>query len=240
MNNYFRRYFLNFLKSILWTLPFLSFLFGYLVMNFFLPVTSIKTPLIVGKSVVEALEVLSSVNLTMKIIDKNQDVALKEPVVIQQYPKAGVDIKSNKIINVIISEPKKPLLMPDFINNNQLDFINKLDNYKKVIIPVISPNIVTSGTIIAQFPEKNMPIESSFFIYMSVSEDLFIMPSMIGVSVFEIELFLNKNNIPYRLYEGKRKSHATFLETSKIIEQQPSTGFVFSLKNPPLVHLTVE
>jgi len=63
---------------------------------------------------------------------------------------------------------------------------------------------------------------------------------MVGESVFEVESLLNKNNIPYKLYEQKKKSHNTLLETSKIIEQQPAEGFLFSLKKPPFVHLTVE
>jgi len=228
------------IKKTLWITPFISFILGYMVMKVFIPEPILPVPSVIGKNIVDTIDILSHHNLSVKIISKKEDATIKEVKTIQQIPAAGTPVKPRQTIHLIISEPTKTLLMPTLMNMDEKTWSNSLHNYKKIIVPIIPRESHYISKCIAQLPEKNSCLESTCTLYVTAVEDTYIIPNFIDHSVFEVEDILKKNTISYTFYEESRRPHHSLLETARIVEQQPVAGTLFSIKNPPKLYLTIE
>ncbi len=232
------------IKKTLWIIPFVCCIFGYNLMKWYMPTTHITVPSVIGKNLVETIDLLSSHNLTVKIIDKKEDATTQEPKILQQTPAAGTHVKPHQTIHLIITQPPRQCTMPNLTNislDRALTMLSSYKNqYKKICIPILSTRILPLETCIAQLPEAAEPLENNYVLYTTTPEEYYIVPNFIERSFFEAENILKKNNLTYKTYEEGRKPHHSLLETATIIEQQPVHGTLFSLKNPPIFHLNIK
>ena len=78
----------------------------------------IEVPNVVGQSVYDAEDMLSDRSLKAVVVDSVYEPKAKPGSVLEQKPKAGEEVKSDRMIYLTINLKGKPLVMfPDVVNN---------------------------------------------------------------------------------------------------------------------------
>lgn len=83
----------------------------------------IETPLLIGKTIQEAMRITSQKNLSIKLFDEKEDPELPAGTIISQTPAANCPIKANQSMNVVVSK-KTGRKAPCLVGKN-LDIIQQ-------------------------------------------------------------------------------------------------------------------
>lgn len=153
----------NILVSIVFLLFVATTLF--FVYNFFYgkQVDLVVVPSIVNMDIYTAQENLKLMDLKLEIVsftfsDKPSNVIVK------QYPEAGMNVKKNSIVKVVVSSGSKEDKIPNLVNKNIKEissdpFINLLiKKYNLALNIIYYPSLlIEDGKIILQIPKQDLP-----------------------------------------------------------------------------------
>ena len=92
------------LKSLMFLVPFIGFLCGYVLLFMVMHNQVISVPNVVGKNVYDALLVLSAKNLGIRLAHERIDDILPEGTIMQQIPAAQSSIRVHQPIFVTVSK----------------------------------------------------------------------------------------------------------------------------------------
>ena len=106
------------IRSFLWLTPFASFIFGYLLIALLHPQPIIKTPALIGKTLDQAILILSQANLNLRIVGQKEEAQLPEGTIISQTPAPGSSIKEHQALYVTIAKKPVPQAMPSLCRKN--------------------------------------------------------------------------------------------------------------------------
>src|SRR5579872_3214934 len=104
----------------LWLLPFLGFALGYQLLRSLYAPTVIKTPAIVGKSLQDAITLLSDHNLNARVLAEKEDTDLQPGTIISQSPSSGSLIKANQPVFIVLATQGKHAI-PALTTKNKQD-----------------------------------------------------------------------------------------------------------------------
>src|SRR5579885_325268 len=197
----------KFLSRSLWLLPFLSFLLGYQMLAWLYASEAIETPQVIGKSLQEALQILSNNNLNPRLISQKEEADLAPGTVITQSPSAKTKIKPNQSVYLVISCKPAQLKTPNYYTKSSESIAQsaKNNNIRTKIYPIDCN--APSQSCVGQWPAPDSELqERSMIIYTcNGSKKPVILPSFKQRSVPEVTEFLNQHQIPFSLIHQKQQ-----------------------------------
>ena len=223
------------MKNVFWLIiPFASFLIGYLAMEYFSYSRSIQTPAIIGKSIHEAVSLLSPCHLTLQIAEEREVEDLPEGTIIQQTPNALARIKPRHSVFCIISKktiPTAPAVTGKLVKNIT-DEITGI-TLKEYGVESIQP----AGTIVAQDPQYGQPLtDKSLTVYIAQNgAKSAIIPVFLNHPVSDIKTFVETYPVNLEIIHADTVSDRHQCNTEcLVIDQRPRAGTVVSLdpENP--------
>ncbi len=187
----------NNLKNFLWITPFVAFLLGYQLINFFQQTTELITPNIVGHNAYDALKNLSAQNLNVRIITEKTDSSLPDQIIISQKPYAGQTIKPNQTIFVVTSRKPDLTLAPDLIGKTSAEIKNLTQPDGLKVLSYTQNSAHKTGTCIAQNPVPNSPMHKrQVTVYLSAGQHQpVLMPNLVNLDLTQVQEFLQTNNL---------------------------------------------
>jgi len=227
------------IKKLFWLFPFIVFACGYFIPYFFLKHEAYETPNIMGKSVHEALKIISPLHINSRVIYYKQDDTLPAGTVISQVPTPGQKIKAHQTIFLTLSQKSKPLTTADYtgkkINSEEENTFKKLGIYYQKV-PVFS--LAPEETCIAQHPQpESINKEKRLILYSAQHhKPIVLMPDLIGQPLQAVEDFLDNHNVPYKIVTT---SFVFEWQNSYVIEQRPLAGTLIDLTTPHPVTIKI-
>jgi len=185
------------LTYYLWTLPFFSFLTGYLLLQRITNVDQIQAPALVGKQLQSAIATLSEKNLNLRFIAQKEDPDLPHGTILSQTPLAGRNVKPHQAIHIVISKKPEKIVAPMLLNKSVAAIEKELSlaGVRNKFYPVASKK--PTNSCIAQFPAPGTPLEENKLVtYLSAGHKKpLLMPSFQGKSLDVVKEFLSRYNV---------------------------------------------
>lgn len=160
-----------------------------------------EVPNIVGLSENEAISKLDNGNFNYKI----NYISGEDEIVTKTYPKAGLKIHKDYVINVYI-EKQLPSYYYSFVGliyDNNINLINDFCNKHNIILNVIYElnNNYISGQIFYQSKNTDMLVESGseLTIRVALSDEFIAMPNLININIYEVIKILDSYNFKYNI-----------------------------------------
>jgi len=213
------------LNSILWIIPFISFLLGYFTINLVFSVNKkITVPSVVGLQFKDAAKNLSEKNLNIRILAEKVDDDLPDGTIITQSP-FETEVKHLQSIYLTISKKPDQKLAPDF-SRKEIYEINKFTQKNGIKVKsYLVPSNLKKSSCIAQFPKIDEPLEDNrITIYISNGDKKkVIFPDLRGLELQNALEFLNLYSIKPNVIENENKKQKI------ITEQRPLPGSIVDL-----------
>lgn len=219
------------LKSFLKIIGVICFLVGmglgvaYLTLRILVPSERMIVPLIVGKDLKEAIIFLGDEDIPLKIVGKKYSSEVPQDVVISQVPPPGTQVRSNRVIEVVISEGRRLIPAPSVVGLHLREAKINLSQ-EGLHIKAVDSNYsnLPRDEIIAQDPLPTSKMERAEGINLLVSlgerEPLFCMPDFVQQKVTEVQEFLERTSLKI----GKIKEVPSLGKEGMILSQVPSPG----------------
>lgn len=220
----------------LWLAPFASFIAGYLLVSFLHTQPILQTPAIIGKTVDQAVLILSESNLNIRIVGQKEEVQLPEGTILTQTPAAGTIIKEQQALYVTTAKKPLPLAMPNLIGKTQTQATAELEalSLQPKIYPVTSQ--MPENTIIGQSPDPGISTSGQTLVLYAATDPQkpIIMPNFKQRISTEVISFLELNGItPSILHTPVSPDHRC--TNCIVVDQRPLAGtFVKRTKERPL------
>ncbi|HBS48077.1 TPA: hypothetical protein DEO28_02295 [Candidatus Dependentiae bacterium] len=229
------------LNGYIWFLPFVAFLLGYSGLRLLLHKKQISTPSVVGKSIQEALAILSENGLNMRLLKEVEGSDFKQGIVLEQQPAPGMFVQLNNSIFISIAKTHRTSTSPNFLGANISDVQSKLNELGIKYRLIASPSIYPKDSCFAQFPSPNERIESKeMILYISLgSNPVVIIPNFKNSKLSDIEDFAQKNdvslNVVFKSEESRFEKEKLF-----VIDQKPMAGSIVDLSKKLYLQIMVD
>lgn len=225
-------------KNLLFILPFLFFIAGYLITSSLFYIPSIETPSVVGKPLDEAFSILSHHQLTIQLLDQKEDADLADSTVLAQIPASGQRAKYRQTVFLSLSK-QPPLCVAPLVQGKQLADIEQEARLLKLRLKkYFLESVYPTNSCIAQIPIAGEPIpDKTIIVYISKGDTKeIIWPNFKHKPLDEVVNFLAHHGITPQIIESPlHEPH----EPTMVIDQRPLAGSIISLdsKHIPIVQL---
>lgn len=207
----------------------LSSVFGYLLFNWVMSAAlhsrgEVIVPDIAGKSLFDAISLVSSFNLGLKMEGEEFDQDLPAGTIIRQSPYPGITVREGKIIKVTVSQGGEVIFVPDIVKqpvrsaritlrSSGLSLGEEESKYSIVI---------EKGYVISQDPKPGSIVEKDSLVNLLISagpptEDIILMPDWIGMNIDDARLWAEKKQIALEISEENVEG----MVSGTIMRQQP-------------------
>lgn len=212
-------------------LPFVGCLGGYLISGYFIQKTEIVTPLVIGKSLLQSVEILSHERLGVRLLTQKEDPSLPEATVIDQLPKPGQLIRPNQNVFVTTSTKQPPQSAPDWWGKRIKDLMPILEKQGLQVALVDLSSSYPQGMCIAQVPTAGQPLQGkSVRLYVSMGLPLLaVMPSFNGLTIIAFEKLLEKKDMRVEYIHETTIADSHVCADCIITEQHPVAGAIIDL-----------
>lgn len=231
-------------KNLLWIIPFLFFLVGYLSLSFVLHHDEIEIPSVVGKQLNEAFTLLSNHQLTIRLLDHKEDADLPDSTVLSQIPAPGQRIKVRQTVFLALSKQPKPPIAPLFQGKQQHEIIQEARTANIRLKTYYLESNYPYESCIAQIPQAGDPIaDKTMIIYLSKGNSTpIIWPNLIGKPINQVQEFLESHHITPHIQQHSPPQDGFLAENARVIDQRPLGGSIISLdqKHLPIVQLVIQ
>jgi beta-lactam-binding protein with PASTA domain len=223
-------------RSLLWLMPFASFITGYLLISLVIKQPALQTPTLTGKTLDQAVLILSQSNLNIRIVGQKEDAQLPEGTILTQTPTPGSSIKEQQALYVTIAKKPVPLAMPHLLGKTETQAIAELETLSlhAKIYKIASDQ--PAHTVIAQSPEPGLSANDHIImLYIATDEQKpILMPNLKNRPLDEVLSFLELHGItPTILHTPVAPDHRC--THCSVIDQRPLNGtFVKQEKGKPI------
>ncbi len=229
------------LKDLSFFLPFLCFIAGYQILHkvFYKPTT--RAPLLVGKSVPQALQILSEQNLNMRMMAEKEDADIPAGTILAQTPAPHASARPQQTVFLVVSKKPARPSMPDLRAMQPEEYINILKKTRTRFRCFEIESNSPEGMCLGQIPVagKEIPAEGVLLYKASTRSANFLMPSFKNRPIKEVEDFLKKHNLPVQIHHSATPPSTHVCDNCLVTEQKPLPGSFVSLKNPFTVQLKI-
>jgi serine/threonine-protein kinase len=198
-----------------------------------------ETPSIVGMSLVDAEDLFQQKELNLAVVGRRYDSSVPKDAIISQLPVAGVGIKTNRDVQVVVSMGKRPNPVPDLTGRSAraARLLAKQNGYELGRVSEMHAGSDENEKIIAQFPrphsEENLSDRIDVLVQKK-SVPAYIMPDVIGDNLNRVMVFFENNGfqiarVQYKRHQGVGKGI--------VVRQFPEPGYL--LKEDESIHLEV-
>lgn len=227
--------------KIIWLLPFVGFVLGYMGTYLFMQKETTITPNVIGRSLQESVAILSKQRLGIRLMREQEDVSMPEGIVLDQIPKADNKIRQNQ--NVFVTVSKKPSLLeaPDFLGCNIKDIQIRSSRSD---IDILNIGLFCSSprnTCIAQYPCPGAQLirKRMFLCISNGSFPLFIVPNLKGFLVDQVKDFAHSNDVSLEIVHLQNVGEDHSCGDCHVVDQRPISGSIVSLEQPLQIQLQV-
>jgi|TARA_Y100000780_G_C13686311_1_gene417812 serine/threonine-protein kinase len=193
-----------------------------------------------GKTLEEAIAMIEAEDFRAIVSDTMYTNKVAEGIVVDQYPKPNMKVKTGRTVRLKISTSEKLVFIPNLIGQSLRSAELVLQQAGLLIDTVYSeynPEY-PKGTIAWQYPKANNTMKKGFGIQVTLSKglppDFYQVPNVIGLSLNQAKEYLAKA----RLKVGKISYHEDQdLVPYTVLDQSISEGTV--LDRPMNINLVV-
>ena len=193
-----------------------------------------------GKTLEEAIAMIEAEDFRAIVSDTMYTNKVAEGIVVDQYPKPNMKVKTGRTVRLKISTSEKLVFIPNLIGQSLRSAELVLQQAGLLIDTVYSeynPEY-PKGTIAWQYPKANNTMKKGFGIQVTLSKglppDFYQVPNVIGLSLNQAKEYLAKA----RLKVGKISYHQDQdLVPYTVLDQSISEGTV--LDRPMNINLVV-
>jgi len=196
-----------------------------LTLRILMPPERIEVPSLVGKSVMEAVLLLSEHDLSLRVVGKEYSSQIPRGVIVSQIPSPGVRVNKNRRIEVVISEGTRlvntPLLMGKGLAEAKIYLFQQ--GLKLGSISYTYSNL-PKGEVISQDPPPEVDMSRDEGVNLLISlgprETQFFMSDLIGEKVERAKQLTERLSLKI----GEIKEVPSSGSEGVIISQFPSPG----------------
>jgi serine/threonine-protein kinase len=201
---------------------------------------TVVVPELVGKNVVNVLELLTNLGLNTKIKGSEYNAEVPKNHIIFQEPEPGAEIKKGRDVRIILSKGPKAILVPNLqgLSLQQARIILEENGLCREIISITYSNDIKKDEIITQFPSPGTMITRGECVNMLASKGIrtriYKMPDLQGLYLDEAIPLIEDSG----LVLGEIKSFSykgKLLET--IVDHEPLSGHPVAEKS--IVNLVI-
>lgn len=224
--------------TYLWTVPFIAFLGGYFLADYFLRIERVITPSLVGLRIHQAFELLADKHLYPRLLEEKLDADLPPGTVLNQIPAAETPVRPGQTVLLVISQQPQRLRTPHFIGSPKATIERETATLGiKTRLYTLS-SLYPAGTCIGQWPSPDTQLdEPKMIIYLSSgNEKPSIVPDLRGISFQEAHDFCLQHGLiisGVRKYPDNGQPNANDL----VIDQRPLPG---SLLHPSIMNIQLQ
>ena len=219
------------MKHLVWVAPFISFLVGYSVSYVMLQKKAIETPRVVGKSLQESMEILSKHSLSGRLLRAQDDAVLAEGTVLDQIPRAGLKIRPNQHVFLVIAKKPPKDIVPECVGKRLDTLIAPLKKQGIEVISIATQSYYPEGSCIAQdpWPGSSLTHKKVTCLVSAGTTKLAIVPDFKGKHALHVQTFLRDHKIQHEMF------HPTIFDTGHhcdrcvITDQRPMAGSIVDL-----------
>ncbi|MCH8820227.1 MAG: PASTA domain-containing protein [Acidobacteria bacterium] len=192
--------------------------------------TEVEVPLILGKSVGEATQLLERVHLRHEVIGERFDPEISEGAVISQHPLPGGTMKTAGKVQLIVSLGEKENPVPDLKGTSLrvAHLMAREAGFEFGNISEISLAGIEEDHIVEQFPPPHSRDFLSPRIDILVSKGDFsryLMPDVMGQSLNRVLLFFESNDFELG---NIRYVDLANVSAGLVVKQFPEPGYVLT------------
>jgi beta-lactam-binding protein with PASTA domain len=225
-----------------WMIPFIAFLLGYAATRFFLQGKPLPTPALLGKSIHEAAQMLSTQGLSLRLLNERYVIDVAEGTVIEQLPTAGQAIKPNQAVFITIAAKKPVQIMPDWWGKRIADVLDtcKKEGFDLQLIKLVSD--YPKGMCIAQYPAADTALtDKKIILYFSEGKaTLALMPDLKKATLSQLEALLKNMDARAELFHTVPVADDHVCQRCLVVDQQPKAGALLDLARPISLQLQLE
>lgn len=216
------------------------FLFSVILgMRFTVRGKVLETPALVGMSLADAEKLFKEKNLKLAVVGRRYDPDIPEDSIISQLPVAGVGIKANRDVQIVVSMGKRPNPVPDLTGRSPraARLLARQSGYELGRISRISGGDEETEKIIGQNPKPNSEETVSNRIDVLVQKKLlagYIMPDLVGDNLNRVMVFFEENGFEFPKVQYKPHSGVS---KGTVVRQFPEPGYL--LEEDESIHLEV-
>lgn len=188
---------------------------------------TVVVPDLKQKHVVWALEILTDLELNIKVKDSRYSQAVAKHHVIRQDPAAGSEIKAGRDVQLVISKGPRQIVMPDLCGEtlDQARLVLEANTLTVSVISKTHTDKCEARKIISQVPAAGSMVARQSPVHVLVSRGprprAYMMPDLSGMPFASVVLFLEKAG----LSPGKVSSAVDKQKPKNtVIDQDPSAG----------------
>ncbi|MCX5925413.1 MAG: PASTA domain-containing protein [Candidatus Dependentiae bacterium] len=233
------------IKSYLWIFPFFSFLLGYVFLHYTFQVKYVETPLVVGRTIDQAVPLLAELNLNIRLLHYKEDADVHPGTILSQIPQARQHIKPHQSVFLVVSKQPPLCCAPD-VRNQTTDSIQDKLSANGIAVQIYHvPSQYLPNHCIAQAPFPGEPLyTNNMTVYVANADDQkMIWPHFMGKRVEDIKEFLQPYGIITDIIHTYQPQAGHVCTNCLVVDQRPLPGSIIILnapKNPLRVQLQVE
>ncbi len=212
--------------SLLWLIPFLGFVIGYVIAGYFVQKKDVPTPNVIGKSLAQSIQILSQERLGVRLLTQREEPTLPESTVLDQLPRPGQNMRPNQTVFVTISTKQPPLETPDWWGKRIKDITPILEKRGLQHNIVQLQSNYPQGMCIAQVPTAGQPlVVKTVTLFISLGTPaLAVMPSFQGLKVQDFEKLLEQKDIRVEYVHERSVNDQHRCDECVVTGQQPVAG----------------
>lgn len=159
---------------------------GYVAMKVVLGGGELPVPSVMGKHIVEALEIMGQSDLTLEIRSQEFDPIVPKHSVTRQDPPAGHRVKRGRRIAVILSKGPREARVPELRGETWSRSVNilKAMGFKVGSVSWVESKFHQENSIIAQVPSPLIQVERGKGVNLLISKGkprtAYVMPDLVG------------------------------------------------------------
>lgn len=182
---------------------------------------STSVPNVTGKSVKDASEIMKNVGLKVAIAPEKRNSGLPEGMVMQQIPSSGREVKTGRVIQLILSAGSKELIMQNFRGTSIASAEQQLAQLGlKYSIQYVNDPHVPPGNVVRTQPEANSIVSVETNILLVVAEGV-PLPNFLGKDLEASKSMIDSLQLNLRVITVDSATNGT---SGQIIDQKPKPG----------------
>ena len=199
----------------------------------------LETPALIGMSLSDAEDLFKEKNLNLAVVGRRYDPDVPADSIISQLPVAGVGIKANRDVQIVVSMGRRPNPVPDLTGRSPraARLLARQSGYELGRISRIPGGDDETEKIIAQNPKPHSEENVSDRIDVLVqkkSAATYIMPDVIGDNLNRVMVFFEENGFEFPRVQYKPHSG---MSKGTVVRQFPEPGYL--LEEDESIHLEV-
>jgi len=190
-------------------------------------------------SLVDAEGLFAQKELDLAVVGRRYDPDIPKDAIISQLPVAGVGIKANRDVQVVVSMGRRSNPVPDLMGRSAraARLLAQQNGYELGKVSQMFGGNEEGERIIAQYPEPHSEENVSERIDVLVQKKsvaIYIMPDVIGDNLNRVMMFFQENDfeiarVQYKKHQGIGKG--------TVVRQFPEPGYL--LREDESIHLEV-